>query len=203
LGLSSVSGLRAYLPLLGVAIGTTIPGSQDGKLIQLADWLQKLDKPWVIGLLVILALGEFTVDKVPVLDHVSDVLHTVIRPISGAIVMAGISNPLSNASPVTAAVVGAALALTVHSAKAAVRPVSTATTGGLGNPVLSFIEDIFTMIAAVLALIAPVLAVIFLGLTFFFVGKLILKGVRRLRGRGRNQRQVITARREREPLGIP
>jgi hypothetical protein len=183
LGLSGVSGLRAYLPLLGVALGASLPGQDNSHLITLAPWLQHLDTPWVIALLVVLALGEFTVDKVPVLDHVSDALHTVIRPMSGAIIMAGVSSPLSNASPVAAAIVGAALALTVHSAKATIRPVSTATTAGIGNPIISFIEDIFTIVTAGLALFLPVVGVILFVVVAFFVGRFVIRGFRRLRGR--------------------
>jgi hypothetical protein len=188
LGLSGISGLRAYLPLLGVAAGADlIPGTQDGHLVKLAPWLQHLNTSWTIALLVVLALGEFTVDKVPVLDHVSDVLHTVIRPLSGAIIMAGTDNPLSHVNPIAAGIVGAALALTVHSAKAAVRPVSTATTAGLGNPIISFIEDIFTIVVSALALFAPVIGAILFGLVAFFVGRLIIRGVRGLRGRRARQ----------------
>jgi hypothetical protein len=189
LGLSGISGLRAYLPLLGVAAGAdVIPGSSpDGHLVQLAPWLQHLNTSWTIALLVVLALGEFTVDKVPVLDHISDVLHTVIRPISGAVIMAGIDNPLSHANPIAAGIVGAALALTVHSAKAAIRPVSTATTAGLGNPIISFIEDIFTIVVSALALFAPVVGVILFGLVAFFVGRLIIRTARKLRRRRAKQ----------------
>jgi hypothetical protein len=191
LGLSGISGLRAYFPLLAVAVGANVPGSQDGHLIQLAPWLQHLDTPWTIALLVVLALGEFAVDKVPVIDHASDAVHTVIRPISGAVVMAGVDNPLSHASPVAAAIVGGALALTVHSAKATVRPVSTATTAGIGNPIISLIEDIFTAIVAFLALAAPIIAVILFVVVAFFTFRLIRKGWRRLRGRKDKQTTAV------------
>lgn len=188
LGLSGVSGLRAYLPLLGVAVGADVlPGTQNGHAIQLAPWLQHLNSTWTIALLVVLALGEFSVDKVPVLDHVSDILHTVIRPISGAIIMAGVNNPISHLNPIAAGIVGAALALTVHSAKATIRPVSTATTLGLGNPVISFIEDIFTIGISALALIAPVLGVIIFALVAFVVGRFVVLGFRKLRRRGAKQ----------------
>ncbi len=184
LGLSGVSGLRAYLPLLGVAVGAdALPST-----IKLAPWLQHLNSGWTIALLAVLALGEFTVDKVPVLDHVSDLLHTVIRPASGAIIMAGIDNPLSHLNPIAAAVVGAALALTVHSAKATVRAGSTATTAGIGNPIISFVEDIFTIAISALALFAPVLGLILFALVAFFVGRFVIRTVRKLRGRRARQK---------------
>lgn len=183
LGLSSVSGLRAYLPLLAVAVGSGAPGPNDGHLIVLSKPFQSLGSTWVTVLLVVLVIGEFIVDKIPVVDHLSDAVHTIIRPISGAIVMAGISNPVSNANPWVAAAVGAALAFTVHGVKAVSRPAVTATTAGIGNPIVSFIEDIITGVVAVLAILAPFVAILVaIGLAVGFF--LLLRAAwRRLRGR--------------------
>src|SRR5690242_14602604 len=86
LGLSSASGLRAYLPLLAVAIGSDIPTGDGQHLITLSQPFQALGSGWLVALLVLLVLGEFVVDKIPVLDHISDAAHTVIRPLSGAII---------------------------------------------------------------------------------------------------------------------
>lgn len=168
LGLSAASGLRAYLPVLAVVVGTTIPNgcSQGGDLITLSTPFKQLignDTPWaLVAVLAVLAGGEFVVDKVPIVDHASDLVHTVIRPVAGAVVMSGISNPVSEWNPWVAAVAGAALALTVHGAKAATRPAVTATTAGLGNPVVSLGEDLLAGVLSVLALLAPFLAILFL-----------------------------------------
>lgn len=182
LGLSSVSGLRAYLPLLALAIGSDMNGSDGKPLVALSPAFHVLGAWWVVALLVLLVIGEFFVDKVPVIDHISDAVHTVIRPLSGAIIMAGVSNPISDRSPWAAAVLGAVLALTVHSAKAATRPAVTATTAGIGNPVISTLEDGAAVIFTVLALLAPYIAIVLGLILIVVVFFLIRSGWRRLRG---------------------
>jgi hypothetical protein len=166
LGLSVASGLRAYLPLAAVFAGEVIPNGCGGDLIKLSTPVRGLlgdyNSPWaLVGILAVLAGGEFVIDKVPVLDHASDLVHTVVRPLAGAAVMAGVSNPLSEWNPWAAAALGAILALSVHGAKAATRPAVTATTAGLGNPVVSVIEDIVAVVLTALSVLAPFLAIIF------------------------------------------
>ncbi len=190
LGLSSVSGLRAYFPLLAVAIGSNVSAGNGSDLITLSKPFQALGSWWFIAALVVMALGEFLVDKVPGLDHVSDAVHTVVRPLAGALVMAGISNPVSDRSPLAAAIVGALLALSVHTVKAASRPAVTATTAGIGNPVVSLVEDILVAVVSLLALIAPILAVAVLAVLAVSIALLIRAGWRRLRGRRAAPRPV-------------
>jgi hypothetical protein len=193
LGLSTASGLRAYLPLLAVALGTDIPTSDGGTLITLSTPFKQLigqNSPWVlVALLAVLAVGEFGVDKIPGLDHASDLVHTIVRPVAGAIVMAGISNPLSESNVWAAAALGGMLAFSVHGAKAVTRPVVTATTAGMGNPLVSLFEDVLTLIVIVLSLLAPVLVFIFLVLVAF----LIVRGIRGLfqRRRTRHMQQQM------------
>lgn len=195
LGLSAASGLRAYLPVAAVFVGTVIPDgcSQQGDLITLSTPFKQIlgqTSPWVlVAILAVLAGAEFVVDKVPVIDHASDLVHTVIRPLAGATVMAGVSNPLSNWNPWAAAITGAALALAVHGTKATTRAASTATTVGLANPVVSFIEDILAVLMVVLSLLAPFLALIF----FVLLALLFIRALGHTIGwlRGRNQPPVV------------
>jgi hypothetical protein len=183
LGLSSVSGLRAYLPLLAAALGSDVSTTSTGQLITLSPHFKDLGAPWIVGILAVLAIGEFFVDKIPVVDHLSDIVHTVIRPLSGAVIMAGINNPISNFNPWVAAAVGAALSLTVHTVKATTRPVVTATTVGHGNPVVSFLEDVAAVIFTVLALILPIVALLLMALLVFFIGRFTLTRINRLRAK--------------------
>jgi hypothetical protein len=59
-----------------------------------------------------------------------------------------------------AVVLGALTAGSIHAGRAAVRPVSTATTGGFGNPILSFAEDVASAGLTAVAFLLPVLAVV-------------------------------------------
>ncbi|HEX6819032.1 MAG TPA: DUF4126 domain-containing protein [Ktedonobacterales bacterium] len=196
LGLSAASGLRAYLPVAAIFIGSVLPDgcSQQGDLISLSTSFKHLfgqNTPWLlVGILALLAAGEFIVDKVPVIDHASDLVHTIIRPLAGAAVMAGVSNPLSEWNPWVAAITGAALALTVHGTKAATRAASTATTAGLGNPVVSFAEDILAVLMVVLSLLAPFLAILFFALLALLFIRAASRTVGWIRGRDQTQGQA-------------
>lgn len=181
LGLSTASGLRAYFPLLAVAIGSNVPTANGQHLITLSRPFQALGTWWFVALLTVLVLGEFVVDKIPGLVHVSDAFHTFVRPLSGAIIMAGTANPLSERNIWAAAAVGAVLALTVHTAKAASRPAVTVTTAGIGNPVVSLIEDGITAVISVLAVLAPFVAAAVILVLAVVIGWLIYKGAKQLR----------------------
>jgi hypothetical protein len=118
---------------------------------------------------------ELVGDKVPAVDHALDVIGTPLRPAAGALLAASVLGTVSD--PLTALVLGTAVgapsALVPHAAKTALRAVSTTLTGGLANPVLSFLEDAISLITFVLAILVPVLVVALLGITLFFVLRLL------------------------------
>ncbi len=154
-GLSSSAGLNAYLPLLIVALTARFTS-----LINLQPPFDWLTNPWVIGLLAVLLLIEIVADKVPLVDNANDVIQTVIRPAAGAILFAANANVITDVHPALALGAGILIAGGVHTAKATVRPVVTATTGGLGNPIVSTIEDIVALVVSVMAILLPILTFI-------------------------------------------
>lgn len=157
-GLSATAGLNAYLPLLVVALTAKYTD-----LINLNDPWNVLTSWWVIGLLVVLLVIEMTVDKVPAVDTVNDVIQTIGRPLAGAILFASTSGVIGDLHPVLAVGAGILLAGGVHTVKTVSRPVVTATTAGTGNWLVSFIEDILALIGAVLAILIPILMVLIVG----------------------------------------
>jgi hypothetical protein len=163
-GLSSSAGLNAYLPLLVVALLARFTD-----LITLDPPWDALESWWVIGLLVVLLLIEFLVDKVPAVDTVNDTIQTFVRPVAGAILFAASAGVISDANPVLAMICGLLVAGGVHAVKATARPVITGTTGGLLNPVVSVIEDILSLAVAVLSILVPILAVLLLLLVVIWV----------------------------------
>ena len=70
-GLSASAGLNAYLPLLIVALTARYTD-----LIKLNEPWDVLTSGWVIGVLVVLLLIEMTVDKIPAVDTVNDLIQT-------------------------------------------------------------------------------------------------------------------------------
>ena len=184
LGLSSSAGLRAYLPLfaVGLASGATNPIDNSG-FIPLQSNFAALGSPPVIIILALLAVAEFTVDKLPIIDHLSDLVHTVIRPVSGAVIMAGTANSLSDHSQALAAVVGAALAFAFHGVKATTRPAVSATTAGVGNPIVSLIEDILVLAAVAALIFLPVIGFVAVVALVVVMFRFVRGAIRKLRGR--------------------
>lgn len=152
-GLSASAGLNAYIPLLVV-----------GVISHYTDWitLQKpwdtLANPWILILLGILLIIEMLADKIPAINHINDVIQTVIRPVAGAIAFAASANVITDVHPVLALALGLLVAGGVHVAKSGVvRPAVTATTGGTANVPVSMAEDITATGVSILSIVVPML----------------------------------------------
>lgn len=171
-GLAGAAGLNAYIPLLILALAGRF-GYAD-----LNAPYDVLSSNAGIGALVVLLSVELLADKIPGVDHVNDVINTIVRPATGAVLFLS-SAGAGTLDPTLAAILGLVSAGSIHGLKASVRPLVTATTGGIGNPVVSVIEDIAALLTAILAIFAPLIVAIVLVIllvVFFLL-------IRRLRGR--------------------
>ncbi|HYN95601.1 MAG TPA: DUF4126 domain-containing protein [Pilimelia sp.] len=186
-GLAASAGLNAYIPLL--ALGGL---ARFTDLVDLPAGWQWLANGWVMGILALLLAVEFVADKVPVVDHLNDIVQTVVRPTSGGLVFSAGSG--SQTATVTdpgsfftsqqglLIVAGVLIALVVHGAKTATRPVVNASTAGLGAPVVSTAEDVTSVVMSIVALLLPVLVLV--GLVALALGFAVLWRRRRQRRRG-------------------
>jgi uncharacterized protein DUF4126 len=190
-GLAASAGLNAYIPLLLMGLMSRFTDS-----IGLPSGWQWLSNGWVLAILAVLLVVEVVADKVPVVDHVNDVVQTVVRPTAGGIVFgAGSSSQTATVTdpgsffgshqwvPIAA---GVLIALCVHGVKAASRPVINATTAGFGAPVASTAEDFSSLVLSLLAILLPIL--VLLGLVLM-VGSAVWV-IRRRRQRKRERHQV-------------
>jgi hypothetical protein len=107
-----------------------------------------------------LELIEIFVDKIPGLDHINDVIQTLVRPAAGAILFAANARVISDLHPVVAVILGLIVAFGVHATKATARPFVTAGTIGTGNWLVSTVEDILAVLVSLVSLLAPVLLVL-------------------------------------------
>jgi len=153
-GLSTAAGLNAYIPLLTVGL---LDRYTD--LIQLSSPWDKLGDPLVLGIVGVVGLADFVGDKVPIVDHVLHLIGTVVAPVVGG-VLALASATAFDLSPGLVVPLGVAAALATQVARTAARPVSTVTTGGGGNPVLSLAEDGVSGALSITALVWPVVTAI-------------------------------------------
>ena len=174
-GLAASAGLNAYIPLLLMGLLARYTD-----LMDLPSGWQWLGNGWVILILAVLLAIEVVADKVPVVDHVNDVVQTVVRPTAGGLAFGAgsTSETVTVSDPDTffsshqwvPVVVGVLIALGVHLLKSAARPVINATTAGFGAPVASTAEDATSAVMSVVAILLPVLVLVFLVLlvAFFF-----------------------------------
>lgn len=173
-GLALAAGLNAWIPL--VVVGAL---DRFTSVVELPPAWAWLSNEWVLGILVVLLVLEFVADKIPGVDTVNDVVQTVIRPTAGGLAFGSgvdattvaVTDPeafFSSQQWVPIAV-GVVLALGVHLAKAAARPVVNAATAGVGAPVASAVEDAGSFALAFAALLAPVLVVLGLALVVVLV----------------------------------
>lgn len=150
-GLSASAGLNAYIPLLMIAIAARLD------MLQLQAPYNLIESPWAIGVLMVLLVVEVLADKFPVVDHVNDMIALFIRPAAGAVLFASSTGSVESMSPTLAIVLGILVAGTTHVAKSTARPIVTATTGGIGNPIVSTIEDVAAFVTSLVAIVAPLL----------------------------------------------
>lgn len=163
-GLSSSAGLNAYIPLLITGLMARYTD-----LLTLQQPFDTLENPLVLLTLGVFLVIEMFVDKIPALDTVNDVIHTVIRPGAGAVLFAANTGVVGSMDPALAAILGLVAAGSIHATKTAARPLITASTAGFGNPVVSFIEDVVAFIASLLAIMMPFLMAFFTIFVFFFI----------------------------------
>ena len=157
IGLAACAGLRAFLPLFVVGLAGRF------ELVPLSEsfeWLASWPALVVFGVAVV---TEILGDKFPVVDHLLDSLQTFVKPIAGALVTATV---VQDWAPLyitlVLIVMGGSTAGVVHLTKSKLRFVSTATTGGVGNPVLSTSEDGVALAGVVGSIAVPPLTILLL-----------------------------------------
>jgi hypothetical protein len=164
LALAATAGLRLFMPFLFVGGMARYGGMPAPDMLS-----------WTAtdaGFLLLLSATflEVLSDKIPVVDHVLDVGATFIKPAAGLFLPVAL---LQDASPMTAwtlgIAAGAPLAFGVHTTKAGTRVASSAATVGVGNPIISTIEDILAVVILILTALAPFLAALLIVVLIIFV----------------------------------
>ncbi|HIW64121.1 MAG TPA: DUF4126 domain-containing protein [Candidatus Stackebrandtia excrementipullorum] len=192
-GLSASAGLNAYIPLLVVGLFSRFTDA-----VRVPDAFGWLTDWWALCGMTLLLLVELVVDKVPIVDHVNDILQTVVRPAAGGMVAAATASAaeldeatgtfLATTDTWTGWIVGGGIALIVHVAKALTRTMINGGTLGFGAPVASTVEDAGSAGLSVLAVVVPILA----GIALIFLAILLwrLWLARRRRRRRRTLRRA-------------
>jgi hypothetical protein len=154
LGFSFAAGINLYatVAILGLA-------SRYG-WVALPPQYQVFDNNWIIGTAIALYVIEFIADKVPWIDSVWDAVHTVVRPIGGAVIAIATLGDASPATETLVGLLGGALAAGTHFGKAGTRIMANASPEPFSNWALSLAEDAFVVGLGFLALKYPLAAAI-------------------------------------------
>lgn len=163
-GLSSVAGVRAYLPLVLVGLFARLG------LFTLPASFGFIDNWAVIAAFSALALAETGLDKVPALDSVLDIIQTPLRIIAGAILFAVALQEGIDIGAIPELAVGGGIAGAVAVLKAFLRPPANVASAGVSAPFLSTFEDVVALVGGIIAVLIPLvpLALVAFLLYFFF-----------------------------------
>lgn len=156
IGLSAACGFRVFVPLLMMSLAAIFGWFEP---MQGFEWLAM---PAVCMALAVATMFEIGAYYIPWVDNILDTIATPAAMVAGTLTtMAVSSGEMSQfAGWASAIIVGGGTASAVQLSTVAVRGVSTATTGGLANPIFSTIEWIGAILLSVLALLMPVLVVL-------------------------------------------
>jgi len=183
LGFSFAAGINLYATVAILGLATRFGW------VDLPPQYRVFDNNWIIGAAVVLYFVEFVADKIPWLDSLWDAVHTVVRPVGGALIAVASIGHTQPAMQAAAAIAGAALATSTHVAKAGTRAMANASPEPFSNWGLSFAEDGVVLALGLLALTHPVVAgvVAVAGVVIIVaVARWLVRGLRRRLGDNKN-----------------
>ncbi len=166
------SGINAYAVVLLLGIfGAT--GLSD-------EVPESLQRPEVLVTAGVLFLCEAVADKIPYVDSVWDAVHTVIRPVSGAVVGALLAGQSGSLPDLAAGAIGGSTALASHAVKAGTRMAVNTSPEPFSNVIVSFAEDLGVGGIVTFAMFHPEAAAVIAGalllaglvLLFFLVSRI-------------------------------
>lgn len=160
--LAWLAGIRVYLTVFGIGLAGFFGW------LDLPNALQATQSPWVLGVSGALAAAEFFADKIPGVDSIWDLLHTLLRVPVGAFLAAAALSPNGELSAGMLAT-GAGVALTSHVLKSGTRALLNTSPEPVSNWTASATEDAAVIGGLALAFSHPWIALaIVVGLTVLF-----------------------------------
>jgi hypothetical protein len=154
LGFSFAAGINLYatVAILGLA--------KRYGWVQLPEQFTVFDNDIVIGVALVLFVVEFVADKIPWIDSLWDTVHTVIRPVGGALIAVSTLGETNPTIEGLVALLGGTVAAGTHFTKAGTRAAANTSPEPFSNWFLSLSEDAFVIGLTTLALKYPIAALI-------------------------------------------
>ena len=172
IGLASIAGVRAYLPLALVGLFARIG------FFELPAPFGFIDDWAAIGVFVVLALLETGLDKVPSLAKIVNVVQTPLRIVAGAVLFALALQEGLDAGAIPELVAGGIIAGVVAVLKYLWRPPADASSAGVSSSFLSTFEDVVALVGGIIAVLVPLLPLALVAFLLYFFFR-----IRRRRGK--------------------
>jgi len=152
MGFSFAAGLNLYATVAILGLASRFDW------VALPPQFKVFDNDIVIGAAIVMYIVEFVADKIPWFDSIWDAVHTVIRPIGGALIAVATLGHASPAVQGLVALLGGSLAAGTHFTKAGTRAVANTSPEPFTNWILSLSEDALVVGLGFMALKYPVAA---------------------------------------------
>ncbi|KIC62458.1 DUF4126 domain-containing protein [Chryseobacterium taiwanense] len=176
IGLAAASGFRVFLPLFAVSLASYfhwIPMSES------FEWLSGLPTLITTGVAMVFEILAY---YIPFLDHLLDTISIPMATIAGSILFASQFADLGTFPQwALALIAGGGTAATISTGFAGIRAASTATTGGVANPVVGTTETAGAGLMSVLAMATPIIAGILAIIFIFLALSIVRKAWKKLR----------------------
>jgi hypothetical protein len=156
IGLAASVGFRIFVPLFALSIASyygIVPLNENWQ------WVGSSAAMIALGIATIVEIGAYLI---PWLDNLLDTIAVPLAAIAGTAVMLSTMGDLDPVVTWSLAIIaGGGTATAIKSSTSTARLASTATTGGIANPIVSTVESGTSIVLSILAFVAPVIAIIF------------------------------------------
>jgi hypothetical protein len=166
IGLAASVGFRVFVPLFALSIASfygIIPLNENWQ------WVGSTPAMMALGIATLVEIGAYLI---PWLDNLLDTIAVPLAAVAGTAVML---STMADLDPIItwslAIIAGGGTATAIKSSTSTARLASTATTGGIANPIISTVESGTSIVLSILAFIAPVLAIMFVVIILWLMFK--------------------------------
>lgn len=164
IGLAASVGFRVFLPLFALSLAAYY---DMWELNESWEWIGSLPALIIFG---VATIAEILAYYIPWFDNLLDSIALPLATVAGTAVMVSTVADMTPAVTWTLAIIaGGGTATAIKGATTATRLTSTATTGGVANPVVSTVETGTSMVVSAASVFLPVIAVVLVIIILFVV----------------------------------
>jgi hypothetical protein len=170
IGLAASVGFRIFLPLFALSLASYF---NVWELNESWQWIGSMTALVILG---VATLVEVFAYYIPYIDNLLDTIAVPLAAIAGTAVMV---STVANLSPeitwALAIIAGGGTAAAISGASGATRLASTATTAGIGNPVISTVETGTAVVTSIVSIFLPIVGFILVLIIGFIIFKIYKK----------------------------